>query len=77
MDWWIWPLAWWAGMLPAAWLAGDAQKRLRAAGKEPHRDQAVILFVVGWPVFAVVAPLAFVHLIAQGRQGGRGGKPKQ
>jgi hypothetical protein len=71
MEWWMAPLAWWGGMIPAAWFAGKSQKAQRAKGKA-HTDMAMAVFVIGWPIMFMAAP---VWLAAAMAQAGKKGPP--
>lgn len=74
MEWWgVVPLFWWAGMIPAAAIAGSLQRQRRAAKLEPHADQAVIIFVLAWPLCLLFAPILGAHLWAQRQKRGRDG----
>lgn len=73
-HWWMLPLVWWAGMLPASWAAGVTQSEREAKGEKPHPDAAVILFVIGWPVYLVLFPIMLVHMAAQRRKQRSDGK---
>lgn len=76
MHWSTWLLLiWWAGMAPAAFIAG----RMYRDADKPPSSYAVLLFIFTWPLQLIAAPIVLVFLIARRKpkKGAKGGQAKQ
>lgn len=77
MEWWLIPVIWWVGMLPASWLCGRAQGSQKVSGGKPFSDGLVIACTIGWPILAVFSPVLWFHYQGQRARKAKGnGKPE-
>lgn len=54
IPWWVAiPVVWWLGMLPAAYLAGAAERKKGAA----YGGGAKAVVIIGWPLILVMMPI--------------------
>ena len=68
MPWWSWPLIWWVGMAPQAFIIGRIERdraRQRPA-QRPYTDAEKAVACVLWPMVWALAPI--MALWAMGRR---------